>query len=160
MRTMRLCSIVSVMLLTGCMASSGNAIRSGSHDPSRFTYTRVYCTPDRETHFENVTVELSKMVFAPPAAPVYIGGNRPVSSAFFFGADARWGANDLENRLNHPTPAPQFATMLAGVFSLTTTDGERRQFRPGDVALLDDPAPCKGHIAVVGDSPAFVLFAR
>lgn len=91
--------------------------------PSRFTYTRIYCTPDKETHFENVTVELSRMVFAPPpAAPVHIGGNRPVSSAFLFGADARWGAHDSENRLNHPTPAPQFATVLSGVFSLTTTD--------------------------------------
>lgn len=160
MRTMPLISIVSAMLLFACVTTSHNAIRSGSSDPSRFSYTRVYCTPDRETHFENVTVELSKMVFAPPAAPVYIGGNRPVSSAFFFGADARWGANDLKNRLNHPTPAPQFATMLAGVFSLTTTDGETRQFRPGDVALLDDPSPCKGHIAVVGDKPAFVMFAR
>ncbi|SRR5258706_317884 len=160
MRTVRFISLVSAMLLSGCVATSRNAIRSDSSDASHFTYTRIYCTADRETHFENVTVELSKMVFAPPAAPVHIGGTRPVSSAFFFGADPRWGAHDLENRLNHPTPAPQFATMLAGVFSLTTTDGETRQFRPGDVALLDDPSPCKGHIAVVGDKPAFVLFAR
>jgi hypothetical protein len=104
MRPTRLFSIVSAMLLFGCVASSRNAIRSGSYDPSRFTYTRIYCTPDRETHFENVTVELSKMSFAPPAAPVYIGGTRPVSSAFFFGAEARWGVHDLENRLNLRLP--------------------------------------------------------
>ncbi len=35
---------------------------------------------DNETHFENVTIELSKINFAPPAPPVYIGGNRPASS--------------------------------------------------------------------------------
>lgn len=159
-RTMPLCSIVSVMLLSGCVATSRTAIRPGSNDPSRFTYTRIYCTPDKETHFENVTVELSKMAFAPPAAPVYIGGTRAASSAFFFGADPRWGTHDLENRLNHPTPAPQFATVLAGVFSLTTTDGETRQFRPGDMVRVDDPSPCKGHITVVGDESAFLMFIR
>jgi len=37
MRTMRLCSIVSAMLLSGCVPTSRNAIRSGSYDPSRFT---------------------------------------------------------------------------------------------------------------------------
>ncbi|GAC1659415.1 MAG: hypothetical protein NVS4B3_27740 [Gemmatimonadaceae bacterium] len=93
MRTMRLCSIGSAILLSACLAKSRNAIRAGSDDPSRFTYTRVYYTPDKETHFENLTVALSKVAFAPPAAPVHIGGTRAVSSAFFFGADAGWGCS-------------------------------------------------------------------
>jgi hypothetical protein len=101
MRMMLLFSIVSAVLLSACGATSLSA-QSRSHDSSHFTYTRIYCTPNTETHFENVTVELSKVSFAPPAPPAYVGGNRPASSAFFLGLDARWGAHDPENRLNHP----------------------------------------------------------
>jgi hypothetical protein len=146
-----------LIVLSGCSAVSRG---QGSHDPSRFTYTRVYCTTDGDTHFQNVTVELRKISFAPPAPPIYIGGNLPASSAFFGGFDAGWGAHDLENRLNHPAPAVQFVTVLEGVFSITTTDGETRRFRAGDVFRVEDTSPCKGHIAVVGDKPVFPMFAR
>jgi hypothetical protein len=145
------------------LAASGYAAASrgeGSHDPSRFTYARLYCTPEGGSHFQDVTVELLKKSFAPPAAPIYIGGDLPASSAFFGGLDAGWGAHDLENHLNHPTPATQFGIVLQGAFSITTTDGETRQFRPGDVFRLEDASPCKGHITVVGDQPGFLMFAR
>ena len=90
------------------MAASGYAAASrseDSHDPSRFTYARLYCTPEGTSHFQDVTVELRKKSFAQPAAPIYIGGDLSVSSAFFGGFDAGWGAHDLENHLNHPIPA-------------------------------------------------------
>ena len=35
-----------------------------SRDPSHFTYARLYCAPDGNTHFQDVTVELSKTNFA------------------------------------------------------------------------------------------------
>ena len=68
--------------------------------------------------------------------------------------------HELENRLNHPAPAAQFVVVLAGVFSVTTTDGQTRQFSPGDVVRVEDTAPCKGHITVVGDKPGYLMFAR
>jgi len=159
MRMMLLFSIVSAVLLSVWGATSLSA-QSGSHDPSRFAYTRIYCTPNTETHFETVTVELSKVSFAPPAPPAYVGDSRPASSAFFLGLDARWGVHDLENRLNHPAPAVQFVTVLEGVISVTTTDGETRRFRAGDVVRVEDTSPCKGHITVVGDKPGFFMVAR
>jgi len=63
----------------------------GSGDPSRFTYPRLYCAPDGNSHFQSVTGELRKTNFAPPAAPIYIGGNVPVSNVFFGGFEAGWG---------------------------------------------------------------------
>src|SRR5437667_2429589 len=142
-------------------APRSGASRRNRHNPGRpVSYTRIYCTPDTETHFENVTVDLSKTNVAPPAAPVYAGGNRPVSSALFVGAEAYWGTHDLENRLSHPAPAAQFVVVLAGVCSVTTTDGETRRFSPGDVVRVEDTLPCKGHITVVGDKPGLVMFAR
>lgn len=129
-------------------------------DASRFTYARLYCTPDHQSHFGDVTVKLAKENFAPPASPVAIGGNKRASRAFIGGFAANWGAPDLQNHLTHPTPAVQQITVLQGDFSITVTDGETRQLHPGGVLLLEDVAPCKGHITVVGDKPGFLLFAR
>src|SRR5262245_1442501 len=98
--------------------------------------------------------------FAPPAPPIHIGSDFATSRAFFGGFDAGWGAQDLENRLNHPTPAIQFGIVLQGTFSITTTDGETRRLRPGSVFRLEDTSPCKGHITVVGDEPGFLMFVR
>jgi hypothetical protein len=131
-----------------------------ARDPSHFTYARLYCDPDGVTHFKDVKVDLQAESFAPPAAPLYIGGKLPASSVFFGGFDSRWGASDLEKRLNHPTPATQFGVVLQGVFSITTTDGETRRLSPGNVFRLEDTSPCKGHITVVGDQPGFLRFIR
>ncbi len=131
-----------------------------TRDPSRFTYLRLYCTPDGNSHFQSATGDLRKTDFAPPAAPLYIGDKFPAASAFFGGFDAGWGANDVKTRLYHPAPAAQFIIVLGGVFSITATDGETRRFRPGDVLRLEDTPPCKGHITVVGDKPGFFMFVR
>src|SRR5262249_56917436 len=97
---------------------------------------------------------------APPAPPIQIGSDFAASRAFFGGLYAGWAARDLENRLNHPTPATQFGIVLQGVFSITTTDGETRRLPPGSVFRLEDTSPCKGHITVVGDHPGFLMFVR
>jgi hypothetical protein len=140
--------------------STLNSTAKAEDDASRFTYARLYCTPDNQSHFADVTAELTKENFAPPAAPVAIGGNKAASMAFIGGFAAHWGTADLQNHLTHPTPAVQQITVLQGDFSITVTDGETRQLHPGGVLLLEDVAPCRGHITVVGDKPGFLLFAR
>src|SRR5215470_4791713 len=100
MRKILVSSVIGALLLSGCGAASFNAAQPQSEDPSRFIYTRIYCTPDTETHFANVTIELAqRIVNAPPAPPIYVGGTRPASSVFFTGREARWGTHDLETRL-------------------------------------------------------------
>jgi hypothetical protein len=133
---------------------------SAQLDGSRLTYARLYCTPDNESHFGEQTAELAKQNFAPPASSIYIGGDQPASRVFFAGFEAHWGAPDLANRLYHPTPAIQLFIVAQGVFSITTTDGETRQLHTGDVVQLEDVAPCRGHITVVGDTTGFLVFAR
>jgi hypothetical protein len=130
------------------------------HDPSHITYFRLYCTPDNNSHFQSVKDKLRETNFAPPAAPLYIGNNFRASTAFFGGFEAGWGAHDLESRLFHPTPAVQLLIILDGDFSITATDGETRRFRPGDVLRLEDTAPCKGHITVVGEKTGITMFVR
>jgi hypothetical protein len=162
MKWARVVAIITILVFIAFAAMTARSpIYAGdSDDASHFTYVRLYCSPDGETHFQNVTVELREMNFAPPASPIHIGGNLPAGSAFFAGFDQRWGTNDLQSRLNHPTPAVQFLAVLKGVFSITATDGETRQFRAGDVLRLEDISPCKGHITVVGEQPGFLMFTR
>jgi hypothetical protein len=138
---------------------AGNATRLQG-DASRFTYARLYCTPDNESHFGALKVDLAKQDFAPPAALIYIGGNQPASRVFLGGFEAHWGAADLANHLYHPTPAVQFITVVEGSFSITVTNGETKELHPGDMVHLEDAAPCKGHITVAGDRVSFLLFAR
>jgi hypothetical protein len=149
------CSIVGCVLLSGCGTASVNP---HSQNPSRFTYTRLYCTPDNESHFETVTVDLPR-VEAPPAPPTFAKG-MPASRTVIVGFDAHWGALDLQGRKFHPAPSAQFVVYLQGTMSITTTDGEIRHFRSGDVLRVEDTAPCKGHISVAGEMPSFTMISR
>jgi Cupin domain len=153
-----LSAVAALVAAFGVSAMSSAA--KADDDTSRFTYVRLHCTPDNQSHFSNVTIELAKENFAPPAAPIAIGGNKQTSRAFIAGFGAHWGAADLEKHLNHPTPAIQLFTVLRGEFSITVTDGETRKLHAGDLVQLEDNTPCKGHITVVGDQPGFLLFAR
>jgi hypothetical protein len=152
-------ALILSSILTLAVSIIGS-IAKAEDDASKFTYVRLHCTPDEQSHFTDVTIDLVKENFAPPAAPIAIGGNKPASRAFIAGFGAHWGAADLQNHLNHPTPAVQLFTVLQGVFSITVTDGETRQLHAGDLVLLEDITPCRGHITVVGDKPGFLLFAR
>ena len=145
------------------IALAGHATASrgeDSRDPSHFTYARLYCAPDGNTHFQDVTAELRKTNFAPPAPPIHIGSDFAASRAFFGGFDTGWGAQDLENRLNHPYARNAIRHRSARYLSITTTDGETRRLPPGSVFRLEDTSPCKGHITVVGDQPGFLMFVR
>src|SRR5215472_15094194 len=51
-----------------------------SGDPSHFTYARLSCASDGNTHFEDVTVELRRANFAPPAPPIRTSRRRRLQS--------------------------------------------------------------------------------
>jgi hypothetical protein len=123
---------VGRLMMSAVVALGASVISSSAKvedDASRFTYVRLHCTPDNQSHFTDVTIELAEENFAPPASPIAIGGNKPTSRAFIAGFGAHWGATDLQTHLNHPTPAVQLFTVLRGTFSITMTDGETRVAR-------------------------------
>jgi hypothetical protein len=67
--------VALVLAFTAAYAAATHA--EDSRDPSRFTYARLYCGPEGDTHFQDVTAELGKTNFAPPAPPIYIGSDFP-----------------------------------------------------------------------------------
>jgi len=69
--------VFGLIVLSGSTASRGEE----SRDPSHFTYARLYCAPDGNTHFQDVTAELRKTDFAPPAPPIHIGSDFAASRA-------------------------------------------------------------------------------
>ena len=147
-------SLFCCALLWGCGSASTNP--PPQKEASRFTYTRLYCTPDTETHFEVVTADLAKVDAAPPAPHFYARGSAATRMALA-GFDARWGAQDQKP---HPAPNAQFVVYLEGTMAITATDGTTRRFGPGDVLRVEDTAPCKGHISVAGDQPVFTMISR
>ena len=154
----KISSFVAVMALAGC----GTAIQQSTTQvqaPSRFSYARIYCTPDNESHFETVTSDLAKVDAAPPAQPFYAKGHSATRVAFA-AFEAGWGAQDEKAKKYHPAPAPQYVIYLSGQMSVTTSDGQSRQFIGGDVLRVEDVAPCKGHISVVGASPVHTMVVR
>jgi hypothetical protein len=151
--------IIGCVLLSSCGTASVRSAAPQSQDPSRFTYTRLYCTPDNESHFETVTVDLANVDAAPPAPPVFVKPHS-ASRMALLGFDPRWGAQDLQARKFHPAPSAQFVVYLQGVMSITTTDGDTRHFGPGDVLRVEDISPCRGHISVVGDKASFTMISR
>src|SRR5215831_725426 len=86
-KTKTLLVVFGLIVLSGSTASRSE----DSRDPSHFTYARLYCAPDGNTRFQDVTVELRKANFAPPASPINIGSDFTASRAFFGGFDAGWG---------------------------------------------------------------------
>jgi hypothetical protein len=131
----RVATLLAVATVAFSSVSVMSSTASADDDAARFTYVRLHCTADNESHFTDVTINLAKENFAPPAAPIGIGGDQQVSRAFIAGFEAHWGASDLKTHLNHPTPALQVFTVLEGEFSITVTDGETRKLEHDDFRL-------------------------
>lgn len=117
--------------------------------PISYTYTSLYATPDNETHFRTVQVQLDPVEnFAPPAQPVCIGGSQVSSRAFLLAFPLKWGESDLKRGIWHPTPVRQFGTVLRGHIVTYASDGATLDMGPGDTVLMEDLAPAKGHITI------------
>ena len=127
-------------------SAAEQSVPSNQTDASVVTWTRLYCTPDNESHFETMSAALGKTNFAPPASPIFIGGGGPANKVVFGGFEAGWGAADVRSGKTHPTPTVQWITVLAGKMVLSTTDGNSKVVGPGDIIHLEDVAPCRGHI--------------
>ena len=76
-------------------AEEASTKMQAQNDASKFSYVRLYCSPDHETHFADVTAKLAEQNFAPPAAPIFIGGTQPSSSLFFAGFGPHWAPPTL-----------------------------------------------------------------
>jgi hypothetical protein len=150
--------LVAVTLLASCTVTNERSVAQ-TPEPSKFTVARIYCTPDNESHFDTVTVDLAKVDAAPPAMPFYAKGSAATRVAFA-AFEPGWGAQDEKAKKYHPAPAAQYVIYLSGQMTVIASDGQSRRFGVGDVLRLEDVAPCKGHISVVGAAAAHTMVVR
>lgn len=101
-------------------------------------YVRCYADPTGETHFSEVAIDLSPVMFAPPAPPVNLSTYTPTERLVFLSLPSGWYGDW------HPAPCRQFCFVLASSIELTVSDGEVRCFAPGSAFFVEDTTG-KGH---------------
>ncbi|MFB0901042.1 MAG: hypothetical protein QMB22_03430 [Dehalococcoidia bacterium] len=104
-----------------------------------FMISRIYTSKNGETHFEDLEINLKQE------------NNKPLESQLFHaeGIIFRKAPNN-QKRGWHLAPQKQLVVSLSGIATITTSDGEKREFGPGSILLVDDTEKySKGHTTVV-----------
>lgn len=110
-------------------------------------YVRVYADSIGESHFDDITIDLNEIDFAPPAPPIFTSDLEPSSNYGFASVLPGWESEW------HPAPKRQFMIYISGTIEAEVSDGEIRQFGPGSITLVEDTFG-KGHKSrVVGGEP-------
>jgi hypothetical protein len=106
-------------------------------------YVRLFAGPDGESHFEDIAVDLAPVVeYARGVPQVLLSAPRTSTGLTFVSAPPGW-VGDW-----HPGPRRQFMVKLTGVTEVAASDGQRREFGPGTVLLVEDTTG-KGHFSRV-----------
>jgi hypothetical protein len=96
-------------------------------------YTRLYADEQGESHFEDISIPLKD-----EGAIGYLSDKFHVRWLRFRVNDAGYDWD------YHNAPARQFIVLLDGEIEITTSTGEKRNFRGGDILLAED-IHGKGH---------------
>jgi quercetin dioxygenase-like cupin family protein len=102
-------------------------------------YTRIYCDVDGESHFDDISVNVAPVDFAPPAPPLYMTAPQKAERTILCTIPSEWDGDW------HPSPHRQFFIQLSGELEVEVSDGEKRRFSAGSLVLLEDTTG-KGHL--------------
>ena len=115
-------------------------------------YVRIYATDEGDSRFEQIDMAGEPTCVIDGVPPLLVSGPFPVSAASFVEqrkAAAEWRA--------HVAPKRQWLVILRGRFEVTVSNGERREFGPGDIVLVEDTVG-KGHLTKpTTDHVAFLM---
>lgn len=118
-----------------------------SSTQSTMKITRIYPTPDGETHFDEIDYPLHDM-----GAIGLLSEQIPATSVIFRQTSANY------DYAWHNAPQRQFVVMLDGHVEITVSDGEKRHFHGGDVFLLEDTVGRGHHTRELSGKPRRTLF--
>jgi hypothetical protein len=121
-------------------------------ESSKINVTRLYTDSAGESHFLDETLEVQEVDFAPPAPPMFMSSPAEAKQMVYLKLPTGW-YGDL-----HPAPRRQQMTLISGALEVRCSDGEVRQFKPGETVLVEDTTG-KGHASksVNGESIVFVV---
>jgi hypothetical protein len=113
---------------------------------------RLYADQTGETHLTNITLPESRPAEGGVSPRSFGLWDIPATSLAIWRWAGRRPADDF-----HSAPRRQFVVVLRGAFEITTTQGHRRRFDPGDCLFAED-LDSKGHLFHdVGDQPLAML---
>ncbi len=115
-----------------------------TNEMNTIKYVRVYADSMGESHFEDLTIDLNEIDFAPPAPPIFTSDLNPSSSYGFASVLPGWESEW------HPAPKRQFMIYLSGTIEAEVSDGEIRQFGPGSITLVEDTTGIGHKSRVIG----------
>jgi uncharacterized cupin superfamily protein len=94
-------------------------------------YVRLYTDSSGNSRFADVSAYIAGG--SGPEGSLYFREFDGISNAFWSGTPAAWSRNEL-----HTAPRKQLLVVVRGGFEVTTSTGERRDFSPGSVVLIED----------------------
>ncbi len=120
--------------------------------PAAVRCSRLYADAAGESHFEEISFDMTSVQYAPPAPALHISAPMEVGAAYWFRFPEGW------EDAAHPSPRRQLFVVLEGVVEGWTSGGDRQVFRAGDRLLMEDTHG-KGHGArpVGGTALALVI---
>ncbi len=95
-------------------------------------YVRLTTDKNGQSHFEPATLELDEADYRPPAPMMFVSHAYPTDGLQFIRLPSGWAADAV-----HP-PKKQFLICLSSQLEVTASDGETRNFGPGDSILMED----------------------
>ena len=106
-----------------------------------FTYDHLYVGDDGETHFKTVTVDYKRFKYADNIPPVWAAPDGRWNAQYLMlaGNSPAWDARPL-----HPPRHRQIFIVLTGTTAFIASDGEVREYGPGQMILMEDNNS-KGH---------------
>jgi quercetin dioxygenase-like cupin family protein len=122
-------------------------------DSGKLNVTRLYTDSAGESHFLDETAEVQEVDFAPPAPPMFMSAPTAVDQMVYLKLPVGW-YGDL-----HPAPRRQQMTLLSGALEVQASDGEVRQFKPGETVLVEDTTG-KGHASKSVNGESIVLVVQ
>ena len=115
------------------------------------TYTRLYSDQDGESHFEDLTVELTAVDYAPPAPALLFADLGAAAHAAFLGGPADWEGEW------HRSSGRRLFVVITGQWEIEASDGEKRSFGPNDVLLVEDTTGTGHNSRVISDADSLAL---
>ncbi len=115
------------------------------------SYVRIYSDSEGETHFSDEPLTFTLEDYAPPAPPISVSKKLASESMVFISSPHGWFGDW------HPVPRRQLMLMLSGELEVEVSDGEKRRFLPGSVAMVEDTTG-RGHASrVVSGERAYMM---
>jgi quercetin dioxygenase-like cupin family protein len=113
---------------------------------------RIFSAEDGSSRFADQTLETEVRHIVDGLPPLQVSGPYEATGVTFVVQSA-----DAADWDHHVAPRSQYIICLTGRVAITVTDGERREFGPGDVLLAEDTTGA-GHLSTpLTDDVTFVM---